>query len=174
MSPKQSIGFDTTSDADELALYHKLITRGCTSVQSSIDVMGEHMHAMANNLELLDAKPGLADSVLGDTARKMNRDSAGVFVGVRDFLVVGEAARTGRVSLSDETVLSVATYCETLTGMVKSCLDFESTIRTRQEDGYFKESGTDLLGAMATVRSRIFRAIEAVSHMCGPVDEETH
>lgn len=131
------------------------------------------MEKMSTNLELLDGNPGtLADSVLGDTARKLERDSVRIEAGANDFFAVAGAARIGRVGVSDQTVLSVATYCETLTGTVKSCLKLESTVRSRQDEGLFRESGAELLDSMSTVRGRLFLAIEAVSRMCGPVDEE--
>lgn len=173
MHQKRPVGFATTSDADELAGYETLIMQGSAKVQSSIDMMGKHMKEMSTNIGFLDGKPGsLVDSVVGDTARKMNRDSMKIVAGANDFFRVAEAARTGGITVSEETVLSVATYCETLTGMVKSCLQFESTVRRRQEDGYFEKSGIYLLESMALVRSRVFFAIEAVGRMCGPVEEE--
>ena len=173
MREKRPVGFSTTSDDEDLAGYETLVIQGSAKVQSSIDLMGEHMKEMSANIGFLDGNPGsLADSVVGDTARKMNRDSMKIVAGADDFFRVAEAARTGRVTVSEETVLSVATYCETLTGMVKSCLRFESTVRGRQEDGYFENSGTYLLESMALVRSRVFLAIEAVSRMCGPVEDE--
>ena len=172
MDTKKNIGFTTETTEDELARYERLVERGRRSVQTAIDLMGEHMSEMSANLELLDGNPGtLADSVLGDSARKITRDSAKIVGGVDDFFVVAEAARIGRVGLSDGTVLSVATYCETLTGMIKSCLSLESTLRERQDAGLFQEAGTEFLNAMSTARGRMFLAIEAVSRMCGPVDE---
>ena len=173
MHAKRTVGFSTTSDADELAGYETLIRQGSAKVQSSIDIMSGHIKEMSTNIGFLDGNPGsLVDSVLGHTARKMDRDSIEIVAGANNFFRVAEAARTGRVTVSEETVLSVATYCETLTGMIKSCLKFESTVRRRREDGYFEESGTYLLESIALVRSRVFLAIEAVSRMCGPVEED--
>ena len=176
MNTKDPIGFATTSDADELAQYEALLLTGCQKVQEALDLMAEHMREMSSNLALLDGNPGtLANSVLSDTAQKMRRGSEGLEIGAGSFFAVADVARTGRVNVSENTVLSVATYCETLTGSIKTCLSFESTIRQRQEeccqeDGYFGESGTYLLESMALVRARFFRAIEAVSRMCGPVE----
>ncbi len=171
MTTKDPIGFATTSDADEIAQYEALLLTGCEKVQEALDLMAEHMGEMSSNLALLDGNRGtLANSVLSDTAQKMRGGSEGLEIGAQSFFAVADAARTGRVNVSKNTVLSVATYCETLTGSIKTCLRLESTIRQRQEEGYFVESGTYLLESMALVRARFFRAIEAVSRMCGPVE----